>query len=71
MTYGNAEKQYEVHVANIFFAHSPEEAVIQMAEWLLFNANIAGYRVVGVDDDTDVFLDAEDVYSDHSCDICE
>ena len=65
---------YTVRVANTFEAESPEDAVIQMAEWLAENARLAGYRArplartalhVRVESKAtgdSVFLDAERVY---------
>ena len=58
------EIQYEVSLANIFDAVSPEDAVIQMAEWAKEVAYEAGYRVSWTDSDGEYhseFYDAEDI----------
>lgn len=57
------EFQYEVSLANIFDAVSPEDAVIQMAEWAKEYAYEAGYRVSWTDSDGYhyEFYDAEDI----------
>ena len=55
-------KRFCVTVANIFYAETPEDAVLQMAEWLAENARFAGYRVE-CEDGSNRFIDAEKVYS--------
>jgi len=52
---------YVVTISNIFEAESPEDAVIQMAEWLLENCQQAGYRVVNDNTGESWFIDAEDM----------
>jgi hypothetical protein len=52
---------YTVSVANTFEAESPEDAVAQMAAWLVDYAYGAGYRVVPEDGGESVFIDAEDI----------
>lgn len=54
---------YIVQVSNIFEADSPEDAVIQMAEYLLENSQLCGYRVINDETGESVFIDAEDVYN--------
>lgn len=51
--------EYTVQVSNIFEADSPEDAVLQMASWLIDWAYEAGYRVYGPDG-IERFLDASD-----------
>lgn len=55
-------QEYEVEVRNIFEAESPEDAVIQMAEWLAENARITAYRVGVFGSDVTEFIDAEKIY---------
>lgn len=54
---------YTVRVENTFDADTPEEAVLQMAAWLVDYAYAAGYRVFNEDEpDTDsMFIDAENI----------
>lgn len=55
--------EYIVEIRNVFEADSPEEAVGQMATYLVDNAYQAGYRVYS-EDENDIrgtFIDADDV----------
>lgn len=52
---------YEVTLANIFEADSPEDAVGQMATWASDHAYQAGYRVTNTRSGQSMFIDAEDV----------
>lgn len=54
-------EDYKVSVANIFEADSPEDAVLQMVEWLIDSARHTGYRVINMETDASCFLDAEDI----------
>ena len=53
-------RTYTVTVANTFDAHSPQDALQQMAAWLADYAYRAGYRVTCQDTGESVFLDAEE-----------
>ena len=59
--------EYQVQVSNTFEAETPEEAVQQMACWLVDCAFVAGYRVFLVNPDTfereeqSLFIDAEKI----------
>lgn len=61
---GRQRTEYHVSVSNTFEATSPEDAVVQMAEWLSEVARQAGYRVEWVDDNGphSDFFDAEKIY---------
>jgi hypothetical protein len=52
---------YEVTVANVFDAASPEDAVIQMVTWLIDSAPSAGYRVEWFNPDGTTFIDGDDI----------
>lgn len=54
---------YIVSVSNAIRANSPEDAVAQMAAWLVDYAYEAGYRVESFAGDS-VFIDAETINFD-------
>lgn len=53
---------FTIQVSNIFPASDPRDAVVQMVEWLLGNAQSAGYRVTNDDTNESMFIDADDAY---------
>jgi hypothetical protein len=53
---------YEVSVACVFEADSPEDAVRQMVAWVSEQAHMAGYRWERFNPGATGFIDAEDLF---------
>jgi tryptophanase len=58
--------KYTVGVRNTFEATDPEDAVQQMIEWLLENAQSAGYNVYPTSGGTYMFIDANKIWGNAS-----
>lgn len=54
-------EEYIVVVSNTYTAKSPEDAVAQMAAWLVDYAYVAGYRVISNSLPDTKFIDAESI----------